>query len=147
MYMRYLFPRIIEKYGDLIKPLWFVQKPKETVFIPGGWWHAVVNLDDTIAITQNYCNSVNFESVWLRVREERKRMAVKFLNKLEKYKPNLYMKAIELNERDDFIIEDKKFIKRKRGSERRSTSSSSSSSNSSSSSSSYSSSSSSTYSD
>jgi histone arginine demethylase JMJD6 len=134
MYIRYIFPRILEKYGDEIKPIWFIQAPKETVFIPGGWWHVVVNLDDTIAITQNYCNSVNFNTIWLRVREERKRMAVRFLNRLKKYRPDLYNIAVDLNKRDDYIIDDNKFLNRKRA---KSVSSDSSSSSTYSSSSSY----------
>lgn len=130
MYMRFIFPRIKEEYRDAVKPIWFIQHPKETVFIPGGWWHVVVNLDDTVAITQNYCNSVNFQTIWLRVREERKRMAVRFLNKLKKHRPDLYTIAEEMNQKDNYIIHDNKFLNKKRFREKNSTSSGSSSSSS-----------------
>lgn len=59
-----LFVRLCLKFYLGI-PVWFqsgnlplecVQKPGDIVFIPSGWWHAVLNLADTVAVTQNFCN-------------------------------------------------------------------------------------------
>ena len=60
----------------------FTQYENETVFIPNEWWHAVLNLTDTVGITQNYCSQHNFHQVWVKTRTGRKKIAFKWLNKL-----------------------------------------------------------------
>jgi histone arginine demethylase JMJD6 len=88
------------------------------VFIPGGWWHAVLNLDDSIAITQNYCSITNFESVWRNTRKGRRKMARRWLSQLEEHYPALAQVACRLNEQDGFDMnknpKDDKPAKKKR---------------------------------
>ncbi|GAB5031826.1 phosphatidylserine receptor [Nannochloropsis oceanica] len=86
----------------------FIQEEGETVFVPGGWWHAVLNLEDSVAVTQNFASRVNFSAVWRKTRTGRKKMACRWLKRLEEVFPELAATAKKLNEVDGFRMQSKK---------------------------------------
>ncbi|TVU24916.1 hypothetical protein EJB05_27381, partial [Eragrostis curvula] len=45
------------------RPIECVCRAGEVVFVPNGWWHLVINLEDSIAITQNYVSRRNLLNV------------------------------------------------------------------------------------
>lgn len=111
-YFMYILPRIkrkaetlrgTSKYNNFCC-YEFTQNPGETCYIPQGWWHAVLNLTDTIAITQNFASPRNFDNVWLKTRTGRKLMAWKWLGQLEDKYPELADRAKALNKRDMFVM-------------------------------------------
>jgi histone arginine demethylase JMJD6 len=80
----------------------FTQNAGETVFIPTGWWHAVLNLTHTVGVTQNFCSPRNFPAVWIKTRNSRKKMAWKWLCQLDEHYPHLADLARQMNARDGF---------------------------------------------
>merc|ERR1712113_1325996 len=80
----------------------FVQYPGDTVFLPGNWWHCVINIDDTAMVTQNYAGRHNFPLIWRAARVERPCWSRLWFAEMEKQMPSLAQRARLINSEDNF---------------------------------------------
>ncbi|KAJ1972896.1 hypothetical protein H4R35_004425 [Dimargaris xerosporica] len=71
--------------GQLVGMVEVLHRPGETIFVPGGWHHVVINLNFTVAITQNFCAPVSFDYVWLKTRFARPGLAAKLQRELTRH--------------------------------------------------------------
>lgn len=101
MYFDYILPRIKKAHPEL-KIYEGLQNPGDVIYVPGDWWHGVLNLEDTVAITQNYCGPDNFDVVWSKTRKEREKVAYLWLRNMKRYAIELHSRAIAMNLRDNF---------------------------------------------
>lgn len=101
MYFDFILPRIKEAHPDL-RVYEGMQRPGDIIFVPGDWWHGVLNIEDAVAVTQNYVGPDNFEEVWKHSRKEREKVASLWFRNMKKFAPELHRWACELNARDGF---------------------------------------------
>jgi histone arginine demethylase JMJD6 len=101
MYFDFILPRIKRAHPELVI-YEGLQNPGEVIFVPGDWWHGVLNTQDCVAVTQNMCGPDNFDLVWTRTRKEREKVAYLWLRNMRKFAPKLHERALELNQRDKF---------------------------------------------
>jgi len=81
------------KYGEKamkanVKPIEFIQNAGETLYLPPGWWHQVLNLEDTLAITQNYVNSQSIKVIYNDIKKD-KSFHKMFKNQVLSKRPDL----------------------------------------------------------
>eukprot|EP00904_Undaria_pinnatifida_P009817 jgi/Undpi1/5966/HiC_scaffold_2.g01240.m1 len=88
-------PKLRSKYED--EMIVYVQHPGETMFVPAFWLHAVLNLDDTVAVTQNFVSEHTFPESWDLTRKYLPRFAKKWLQQLVIRHEDLALKALKMN--------------------------------------------------
>jgi len=86
------------------RPLECTAVPGDVVFVPHGWWHMVVNLDEiNIAITHNYVSGSNLPSV-LKFLDEKRGQISGCRDRAESIKPETlyeeFVKALERSHPD-----------------------------------------------
>ncbi|XP_049849367.1 uncharacterized protein LOC126318595 [Schistocerca gregaria] len=61
-----------------------IQRPGEIVYIPNGWWHQVVNLEECVAVTQNVVCDNNLRNVVRFLERKRNRVYWAFREAMER---------------------------------------------------------------
>lgn len=92
-----------------VVPLECTLKAGEVLFVPRRWWHMAINLEETIAVTQNYVSAANLKHVLaflssphadvlvsgVRTPEERITLYDRFVEALGKRHPQLLESALQ----------------------------------------------------
>lgn len=72
-----------------------IQKPGDIIYIPNGWWHQVLNLEECIGVTQNFVSECNLNQVvrFLNLKKN-KQLWLSFEDSMKKHAPNKIKEAL-----------------------------------------------------
>jgi histone arginine demethylase JMJD6 len=85
------YERVTDKdWPEEWRPVEVLQQPNETVFVPNGWPHLVLNLELTVAVTHNYASEFGpFERMWEEVQVEENEFSQRWYSGLKTHRPDL----------------------------------------------------------
>ena len=87
IWFRDYYNKVMPKHSGAVEVL---QRPGETVYVPAGWPHLVLNLETSVAITQNYAAAEpSMQRLWDALSEAEPEMAQIFYSRLEEHRPEL----------------------------------------------------------
>jgi len=73
-----------------------IQNPGDLIFIPSGWWHSVINLEPSIALTQNFVADSNLKNVFTFLKTKQKsNLSEQFSRVLQNDEPELFDQLLE----------------------------------------------------
>ncbi len=93
----HVLPRCMAPDWPHARPIQAIQRAGEIMYVPNGWWHAVLNLDHTIAVTQNFVSSSNFAAAWRHTRKARPKLCERWRQFLRAQRPDLAAQAESLD--------------------------------------------------
>jgi histone arginine demethylase JMJD6 len=100
------YPSAVEQYPDCVEVL---QRQGEMVYVPAGWPHVVLNLDQSVALTHNYASEYpSTQRLWKAVVEEEPDLAPRFLTALQEHRAELAREILALSTEPDWSPEEKK---------------------------------------
>jgi len=82
-----VYPGLLK--NSSVKNIEIIQKPGEVVFVPAGWHHAVINLETSIAVTQNFVLPVMLPRTARVLSKENPSLSRVFLAQLYTRRPEL----------------------------------------------------------
>ena len=65
--------------------------------VPSGWWHTVLNLTETVAVTQNFAHREHWEVNYHKAARGRPKMTQSLLKVLKEKRPELYERTKRVN--------------------------------------------------
>ena len=104
-----IFPQIILNDDIVdnkqkIQPYFTIQKAGDIVFVPCDWYHVVINLENTVAITHNFAMKRDVNKIIPRVFRDEPQFGLKWLNELR----NNNQKDVEIfRQMEQYISEHK----------------------------------------